>query len=101
MSQHILRPRGVLSGPKECPRVGPESSLKGICGALPLELSVEIVCELSNEQCIVTCEYRSLTVSYVSVYGRRQGLEQTVSALWVKGEHDTINHIVLLLGANL
>ena len=67
-----MRP-DVLSGwvPTEQPWewlwVGPEGRLRGICGTLPLELSVEIMCDLSSEQCVVTCEWRCHTWVFMGI----------------------------------
>ena len=79
------RPCVAVSRPREWPWVGQETGDTerdvvrswGRRGALPSD----VVYDLSTVSW-GPCE----PVSYVCVNGRRQGLDQTVSALWVKGE---------------
>ena len=84
------RPWVALSGLRAWPWVVPESGLREAFvkrGVQRLWSATRGLCMSSVCVCQWHVSTGPLTVTYARVgYGRRQGLEQTVSALWVKGE---------------
>ena len=77
------RPCVALSGLREWPWVGPKSGLReAVVKRYHWRYQWIYVRPVKWAVC---CDLW-VTASYVSVYGRWQGLDQTVSALWVKGE---------------